>query len=240
MTGPGDFQVVCSRRGVRLVDGPDVLSDLRQRPGPTGGLFDILAAVVVAFAPPRRRPPPRVALLGFAAGGVVAPLRGLGFPHPLHAVDLSLAAAPIFWKVAAAWAGDVRLERAEASAWLRRTRRLWDVIVEDLAVRGPENAVKPAVSVEVLPGLMRRRLAAGGVAATNVLPVPGMTWDELLARLAAPHARAMLVHCRDYENRLLIAGSRLPPARVAGERLRAALRRLRSRQAARIAVRSWR
>lgn len=239
MTRRTGMRIVRDRRGLRLVDGPDVLSDLRARPGPTGGFFDILAAAVVAFATARRRPP-QVALLGFAAGGVVAPLRGLGFHHPLHAVDLSLAPASLFWDVAAAWAGDVRLERAEASTWLRRSRRRWDVILEDLTVRGPENAVKPAVSVEVLPRLLGRRLAPGGVAVTNVLPVPGMTWDALLERLAEPHARALVVLCEDYENRLLIAGPRLPSARAAGGRLRAALRRLGSRQAGRIAVRSWR
>jgi spermidine synthase len=230
-------RVVRTRHGLRIVQGRDVLSHLLARPGPTGGLFDVLAAAVVAFAPETRRAP-RVALLGFAAGGIVAPLRALGFVHPLHAVDLSLDAAPLFRELAADWGGEVRLVRAEASAWLRRSRRPWDVVVEDLTVPGPAGAEKPRVSVEVLPRLLRARLAPGGVAVTNVLPVPGMTWEALVARLASPYARALVVHCEEYENRILLAGAELPPARAAAGRLRATLRRLGSRQATRLAVRT--
>jgi hypothetical protein len=229
------MKIVRTRRGVRLVDGPDLVSHLRATPGPTHGFFDVLAACVVAFAPedgPRRR----VLLLGFAVGGVVAPIRGAGWTQRIDAVDLSHDSVPLFEEIAAAWAGDVRIDKADAAVWLRRHRTRWDVIVEDLTVRGKTCAIKPAVSVDTLPELMHDRLAAAGVAATNVLPVPGFTWDALLVRLAAPYDRALVVHCDDYENRILLAGPGVPAARQTAARLRQVLGALGSRQASRFSV----
>jgi hypothetical protein len=234
--GPSGTRIVRTRRGLRLVDGRDVLSDVLARPGPTHGLFDVLAACITAFsgdAPPRGG---RVAMLGFAAGGVVAPLRAMGFRSPLVAVDLSREAEELFREVCGAWAGDVRFVESEASQWLRRQRRSWDFLLEDLTVPHPGGAIKPAVSVDVLPGLMRDRLKSSGVAATNALPVPGMSWDALLDKLAAPHARAQIVECEDYENRVLLGGSGLPLARQTTALLRAALRRIGSRQSDRFSV----
>jgi len=234
------LKVVRTRRSVRLVDGPDLVSHLRTTPGPTHGFFDLLAACAAAFAPGDSARAPRVLLLGFAAGGILAPLRALGGKHPIHAVDLSLEPAEIFRAVASGWAGDVRLSQAEASAWLRSHRRRWDVIVDDLTVRGTTCAIKPPVSVEVLPALMRDRLGTGGVAVTNVLPVPDLSWEALLDRLTAPHGRALLVHCDEYENRILLAGPGARGARAATLRVQAALRRLGSRQLERFSIRSRR
>jgi hypothetical protein len=169
----------------------------------------------------------------------VAPLRALGFEGAIEAVDLSHDAVPLFRELAGAWAEPLRIARAEASEWLRRRRRLLDVVVEDLTVPGRWGETKPPVSVDVLPSLLRRRLAPGGVVVTNVLPVPGMTWSVLLRRLAAPHRRALLVGIDGYENRILVAGSALPSARHGSERLSAALGRIGSRQASRVAVRGF-
>jgi hypothetical protein len=66
-----------------------------------------------------------------------------------------------------------------------------------------------------------------------------LSWGELLDRLAAPHARAVVVNPDEYENRVLLAGPGVPDARATGQRLRAALRRIRSRQAERFSVRVW-
>jgi spermidine synthase len=175
-------------------------------------------------------------MLGFAAGGVVAPLRAMGFDSPLVAIDLSRAAEELFRETCGEWAGTVRFVEGEASSWLRRQRRDWDFLLEDLTVPHPGGAIKPAVSVEVLPELMHERLAAHGVVATNVLPVPGLSWDALLERLASPHRRALVVECEDYENRILLAGPGVPLARQAGNRLRTALRRIGSRQDGRFEV----
>jgi len=228
-------RVVRTQRGLRLVQGRDVLSDVLAAPGATGGLFDVLAACVVVFAPRRTRT--RFAMLGFAAGGVVAPLRALGFTDRIDAVDLSHEALPLFREVSGGWAEPVHVAQDEAALWLRRRARPFDVVLEDLTVPGARGAEKPRVSVEVLPELVRRKLAPAGVVVVNVLPMPGMSWRELLARLAAPHRAALVVFPRDFENRVLIAGSTLPSAREATERLSVALGGIRSRQANRFSVR---
>jgi hypothetical protein len=220
---------------VRLVQGRDVLSDLLAKPGPTGGFFDALAACATALAPANAQ---RLLLLGFAAGGLVAPLRALGWGAPIEAVDLSRAAEPLFRKVSRHWVGDVHLWQAEASAWLRRHRRRWDVVVEDLTVPGPEVAVKPSVSTDVLPALVKSRLQADGIVVVNALPIPGMTWDELLALLTAPYGRALLVTFRDYENRIVIGGEGLPEPRRAAALVRAALAGIGSRQSGRLRMRA--
>lgn len=230
-------RIVRTRRGVRLVQGRDVLSELLSKPGATGGFFDALAACATAFAPAGRRS--RLALLGFAAGGIVAPLRALGFAGPIEAVDLSRASEPLFRSLARKWSGTVRVTRAEASDWLRRRAQRFEIVIEDLTVPGPGVAVKPAVSLDVLPALVKRRLTPGGIVAVNALPVPGTTWPELLQKLARPHRMALLVQFDDYENRILLAGDSLPPARAASRRLRAALAGIGSRQADRVRVRTW-
>ena len=71
------MRIVRLRRRARILDGPDVLSEILDHPGPTDTMFDVLAACVAAFAPG-----PRVAILGFAGGGIVAPLRAMGFAAP--------------------------------------------------------------------------------------------------------------------------------------------------------------
>ena len=165
-------RIVRTPRGVRLVQGRDVLSDLLAQPGATGGLFDALAACATTLAPPGAR---RMALLGFAAGGLVAPLRALGWTGRIEAVDLSRDAEPLFRSLSRGWAGDVRLTCAEASEWLQRRRQKWDIVVEDLTVPGPQVAIKPRVSFTVLPQLVRRRLVPRGISVVNALPVPGVS-----------------------------------------------------------------
>lgn len=233
-------RIVRTRRGISLVQGRDVLSDTLAAPGPTHGLFDVLAACMVAGLPGARAGEPparaRVAMLGFAAGGVVGPLRAMGYAGRLDAVDLSLAPAALFRALCAEWAGDVRLQEADAAAWLRGRRHPYDVILEDITVPGPQGATKPAVSLDTLPQLLPRALAPGGRAIVNVLPVPGLSWDALFERLAGEAPAVQVVHCEDFVNRVLLTGARLPSARTTASALRAALRRIRSRQQSRITV----
>jgi spermidine synthase len=202
-------------------------------PGPTNTIFDVLAAGVSALAQG-----PHVLLLGFAGGGTLAPLRAMGWEHPIAAVDLSLAAQSLFKRHSAAWAGDVRVSRSEASAWLRRRRHRWDAIVEDLSVAGERGVTKPSVSIAPLPRLMRSRLRRGGIVIVNVLRVPGRPWPELLAEIAAPFPFASVVTFADFENRILFASAEERPVRAIGAGLRSALLRVGSRQARRISVRT--
>ena len=228
------MRVITTKRGARLIEAGTVLSDVLREPGPTHSLFDVLAACVAALSPG-----PRVALLGFAAGGIVAPLRAMGFAHPLEAVDLSRPRERLFRSMSGPWAGRVSFSQAEASQWLRLKGTRYDLVVEDLFERGPAGMAKPEVALSVLPSLIRRRLARRGVVVINVLPVPGRPWGEILALLARPFPEARVIVLRDYENRILVEGRALGSAREVSQKLRSALRSIGSRQASRMRVGHW-
>ena len=212
-----------TRRGARIVADDVVLSEILDHAGATHSLFDLLAAAVATLSPG-----PRFAMLGFAGGGMVAPLRALGCDFPVHAVDLDLGAETLFRELSDGWAGDVHLDKADAGAWLAKRRGKFDAIVEDLSVPSPVGTVKPYVSLDLLPQRIRSRLGTGGVVITNLLPLPGTSWDALYACIANPYLRAVVVHLDDYENRVMIAGDAIPDAREISKRLRTALKSIES------------
>lgn len=228
-----DFRVVRTRRGVRLVQHGLVLSEIVTEPGPTDSLFDVLAATIAALAPG-----PRAAILGFAGGGLVAPLRAMGYGHPLDAVDLTLEGHEIFRAHAGPWAGRVHVVEDDALRWLRRGRRLYDAILEDLSVRTGGDVVKPGASLEPIPRLLPRRLRAKGIAVTNLLPVPGLTWQAATDLVTAPWPHAIAIHLEDYENRIVVACREALDARAVSRSLRRHLRALGSDQADALAVRT--
>ena len=225
------LRIVRLRRRARIVDGCDIVSEVLDHPGPTDTMFDVLAACIAALTPG-----PRVLVLGFAGGGLVAPLRAMGFTTPLTAVDRSRRGERLFRELCGAWAGDVEIVQDDAAAWLQRSRARYDLILEDLSVPSTPESVKPVISLDTLPELMRARLRPRGIAVTNVLPVPGSAWNPLLAHLAEPFARGLVVHLDDYVNRLLLAGP-LASAATVSRALRCALGSIGSTQARRLSVR---
>jgi spermidine synthase len=231
----GTVRVEKTPRGARLVQDDVTLSEILDRPGATHTLFDVLAACVAALAPG-----PRFAMLGFAGGGMVAPLRGMGYDGAVDAVDLTRSGEDLFRELSSNWCGDVRLTQDDAVGWLRRQRRSFDVIVEDISTPSPAGVVKPYDSFDALPGLMRSRLARAGIAIINLLPLPGTSWDALMARVAHPFGSALVVHLDEYENRIVVAGDELPAAAGASRALRAALAAVGSNQARLISVRTLR
>lgn len=228
-------KILRTRGGARVLHGAHVLSELRALPGPTHSVFDVLAAAVVLCEPAGP-----LLMLGFAGGGMVAPLRALAWDAPIEAVDLSLAAVPTFRALSRAWAGEVRVRRAEAGAFLARGGRAFGCVVEDLSQQLPGDVVKPAVSFGPLPAQIARRLAPGGVCVINLLPQPGWSLASTRARLLKPHTRALRVVLDDFQNEVLLAGAQLPPAAAAARTLRLILRTLGSRQAERFTVRTVR
>lgn len=219
------MKVVRTARGARLIQGGAILSEILARPGPTHSLFDLLAALIAELAPG-----PRIALLGFAGGGLLAPLRAMGFEGPIEAVDLDHQAVPLFWELSSAWAGQVSIVESDAASWLCQ-QAPFDLIVEDLSVEGEEGETKPELSWQALPGILAAKVAPGGVVVTNLLPVRGVSWNSLQSELAAPFAEARLLELTEYENRVLVCGECLPEARKMTRDLRRAMEGIRSKQA---------
>jgi hypothetical protein len=217
--------------GIRLSQHGVVISEMRLRPGPTHSVFDVLAGLIAIL-----RPKVRVGILGFAAGGMLAPLRSLGCDVRVEAVDLDAASYDVFQKHCSEWAGDVCWEQADAVAWLSRRRRKYSVLVDDLSVPTAGDVFKPDASWDEIPRLMRQRLGVNGVAIFNCLPGPNGRIPSVFAERLGLFGSALVILLDDFENRVVVAGPGTPSARWVGKELRAALRRLGSSQSDRLQV----
>jgi len=155
-------------------------------------------------------------------------------------VDLERAGYDLFREHCHRWAGPVNWQQADAVEWLRRQPADFGVLVDDLSVPSNDDVIKPAITWEVLPELIRDRLARGGAAVFNLLLPPSGNWFPELTPIASLFKAAHLVSLDEYENRILIGADDLPPARELGVQLRQTLRRVRSRHATRIHLRNLR
>jgi len=227
------MDITSTKHGLRLSQHGVVISELRTSPGPTHSVFDVLAALIAILAPAGR-----IGVLGFAGGGMMAPLRSLGVESTIDSVDLDRAGYDLFRRHCPLWAEQVNWRQADAVAWLGQQRRQFGLLMEDLSVPSDGDVVKPAVSWGVLPGLMRARLRSGGIAVFNLMLPPCGRWNPDLERIVGLFGTARIIDLEEFENRFLVASDALPTARVLGSDLRNALRRLRSRQANRVKVRA--
>jgi hypothetical protein len=221
--------VTPTEHGLRLSQHGVVISELRTSPGPTHSVFDVLAASIAVLAPNKR-----VGVLGFAGGGMMAPLRALGVTVEIDSVDLDRSGYDLFREHCPHWTDSVNWQQADAVAWLRQQPRAFSLLMDDLSVPENDDVFKPAISWDVLPELMRSRLRPGGFGVFNLLPAPDRTWKSDVKGIADRFDAARLIQLEDFENRILITGEVLPTARELGLQLRRALRLLRSGQADRI------
>lgn len=221
-----------TKHGLRLSQHGVVISELRTSLGPTHSVFDVLAAVVAVLAPPGR-----IGVLGFAGGGMIAPLRGLGVAGVIDSVDLDRAGYDLFCQHCPQWVGGVNWQQADAVAWLRQQRRAFGLLLDDLSVPEGADVFKPAISWNGLPKLIQQRLVPGGFGVFNLLPRPGGLRQPELKGITELFATTRIINLDEFENRILITSDALPTARALGRSLRAALHRLHSRQANRVQVR---
>lgn len=95
----------------------------------TGGVWDLLMMPAFLYPPGTVR---RVLLLGVGGGTVIRQLREFVRPQEIVAVDLNpvhLDIARRFFDVKGA---DVQLVQADARDWLKRDRRRYDLVIDDL------------------------------------------------------------------------------------------------------------
>ncbi len=224
-------RIVPTRQGARILHAGHVVSEIVGRAGPTHSLFDLMAACADALARG-----PRLLLLGFGGGSIIAPLRGLGWNTPVDAIDLCAKSARAFRRLAGAWAGPVRVRIAEASAWLRRSRQRYDVIIEDLSIPVPGDLVMPEICFDPLPELIAGHLQPTGVLIANVFSPGRPGWGAALRSLALARHEARVVEPFDFDHRLLVCKRRMPPAHQLGRAVAGRLAALGSRQARRFRV----
>ena len=191
----------------------------------TGSVWDALAVPLLLLPPARRR---SVLILGLGAGSAARVVRALA--PGAHIVGVERDRAVL--RAARRWfdLDDLRLEVVEADAqdFLRRSRRRFDAILEDVFVGHGRSVRKP----EWLPvpglAIAARRLARNGILVSNAI-------DEApaVAREMRRHFPVTLgVDVTDYDNRVVVGarrghGARALRAAVAREEVLAAtLRRL--------------
>lgn len=226
------MRVTRTKNGLRLSQHGVVISELRTSPGPTHSVFDVLAALLELLCPRGR-----IGVLGFAGGGMMAPLQALGTKSRFATVDLDQASYDLFCQHCPDWVSGVDWEHADAVSWLQRQSEGFDFLLEDLSVPRDGDVVKPDVCWQGLPGLIRQKLQPRGIAVFNLLSPPQADWRGGLGRVTSGFSTAQIVHLDDFENRLLIAGNELPHPATLSRGLRRLLRQIRSRQAERVHVR---
>jgi hypothetical protein len=201
-----------TKHGLRLSQHGVVISEMRTAPGPTHSVFDVLAATIAVLAPQEGR----IGVMGFAGGGMIAPLRGLGVETVVESVDMDRAGYDLFCEHCPTWARGVNWQQADAVAWLRDQPRGFNLLMDDLSVPRDGDVFKPAISWDVLPKLMRSRLRPGGYGVFNLLPA-NKTWNSDLARLLNNAGKAqagpLMIHLDDFENKILITGDTVPAKR---------------------------
>jgi hypothetical protein len=229
-------EVQNTRRGARLVQNGSVLSEVLAEPGATDSVFDVLAASVRGFSPGER-----VGILGFAGGGMVAPLRAMGGDHKLSGVDLDGAGHELFCDLSNEWKGEVQFAQSDAIEWLRAERGKFDLLVEDLSVGRDGDVFKPDVSIDTLPKLIQSKLKPSGVAVFNLLPADDRTWAEMTAKVCEPFGFGVQVLFESFYNRVVVLGNTpLPPTHEVSKSLRAELDWIDSEMATDISVRTLR
>jgi hypothetical protein len=226
--------VTRTKHGLRLSQHGVVISELRTTPGPTHSVVDVLAALIAVLAPWGR-----IGLLGFAGGGMMAPLHALGVETVIDAVDLDQMGYDLFRKHCPEWIDCVNWQQGEAVAWLRQQPVGFGLLMDDLSVPSGGDVVKPSISWEVLPGLIGQRLGSGGFAVFNLLPRSKTEWNRDLEKIVGLFNTARIINLDEFENRILVTGDELPNSREIGRRLRITLKTLRSRQAGRFQVQTF-
>jgi hypothetical protein len=225
--------VTLTKHGLRLSQHGVVISELRTTPGPTHSVVDVLATLIAVLAPAGR-----IGVLGFAGGGMMAPLHALGVETAIDSVDLDKVGYDLFRKHCPEWMDRVNWQQGDAVAWLRQQLAWFGLLMDDLSVPSAGDVIKPSISWEVLPRVISQRLRPGGFAVFNLLPRPQSRWNPDLKKIVGLFNTARIINLDEFENRILLTGDELPSSRELGRQLRTTLKTLRSRQASRFQVRT--
>lgn len=179
----------------------------------TGSVWDALGAPILLLPPPRRR---RVLVLGLGGGSVARVVRALCPRAHIVGVERSREVLRAARRHMALDALGIEVVCDDAHAWLARTRRSFDVVVEDVFVGRGRGVHKPPWLPQPGLALAARRLAPGGLLVSNTIDEHASVAREL-SRL---FPRTLRIDVEDYDNRVLVAGPRALSARS----LRSALR----------------
>ncbi len=207
--GPRSQRVRVRRRrgGLALEVGGTFASFYRPGQVSTGSVWDAQVAPLAWLPPARRR---SVLILGLGGGSTARLVRAIAPKARIVGVEASadvLKAARRHFDLDAL---DVDVVCDDAQAYLARTRRRFDLVIEDIFIGTEATLRKPSWLPE--PGLSRaaRHLRAGGLLVINSIDETvevARTLGELLPR-------TLCIGVEGYDNRVLIGGPRDLDARA--------------------------
>ena len=180
----------------------------------TGSVWDALAAPLLLLPKPRRD---RVLILGLGGGSVARVVRALASKARITAVEIDAGVV----RAARRWFDldglDVEVVKGDARLYLERTRRSFDVILEDVFVGNRQNVRKPDWLPNPGFALAASRLRPGGILVSNAIDEAASVAREMRRLFVS----TLQIDIEDYENRVLV-GAGFP---LSGRNLRAALMR---------------
>jgi spermidine synthase len=180
----------------------------------TGSVWDALAAPLLVLPKPRRN---RVLILGLGGGSAARVVRALAPKAQITGVEID----PSVVRAARRWFDldglGVDVVKEDARVYLERTRRRFDVIIDDVFVGSQRTVRKPDWLPDPGLSLAAGNLRPGGILVSNTI-------DE--ATTVAREMRALFkgtleIEVEDYDNRIVV-GAGFP---LSGRVLRTALMR---------------
>jgi len=212
---------VQSDRNGRALIVDETFASLHRDDGPaTGCVWDAIAAPALLLAGRRR---PRVLILGLGGGSVARIVRALLPAAEIVGVELDadvVAAAREHFGLEAL---GVALHVDDALAFLRRDRRRYDMVVDDVFIGHGDDVHKPDWIPHPGLDLARARLREGGLLVSNTIDERPLVEAALLRSFD----RVLRIDVEDYDNCVLVAAqddldARALRARVAGSPVLAA------------------
>jgi predicted O-methyltransferase YrrM len=171
------------------------------RPGEvaTRCVWDAIAAPLLWLPRSRRR---RILILGLGGGSAARIARALAPEAEIVGVELDHEVVRLARRHLALDALGVRVEIADALAWLERDRSRYDAILEDVFVGRGDDVHKPDWIPEPAHRLAAARVARGGVLVSNTLEEHGRVERAMAGRFPA----VVAIRTEDYDNRVLVGG----------------------------------
>jgi spermidine synthase len=167
----------------------------------TGSVWDALVAPLLALPPARRR---SVLILGLGGGSAARLVRALAPRAHVVGVEYDGGVVSAARRHFALDALGIELVCGDARDVLRRERRRFDLVIDDVFVGRGRAVRKPEwLPMPFLP-LAAKRVAPGGVLVSNSIDEAALVRRTLAALL--PHAIELRVD--DYDNRVFAASQR--------------------------------
>jgi spermidine synthase len=170
------------------------------RPGEvaTFCVWDAIAAPILWLPEKRRR---RILILGLGGGSVARLARALAPKAEITGVELDAEVVRLARAHFDLDALGIRVEIADALAWIGKAKGRYDAILEDVFIGHGDEVHKPDWIPHPAHDLVRQRLSPGGVFVSNCLDEHG----RVAAAMRAAYHGVVSIEVDDYDNRVLAA-----------------------------------